>query len=174
MGVAHEFLDGGERADDHEHLIREESAGDFDEAGLQAHEEVLPAGALHDEGDGGGDAAFLLDGEALFLEEPAEGGEGEEAGVGEVEDAAFVVVELAEEEHEAGDAEADVAGGDDDLDGEVRLGAAAEFVAEFLGGREVLDDVEDENDLHVVEGANGEGRAQASHRYAVEPERCHR
>ena len=76
--------------------------------------------------------------------------------MGEVENAAFTVIKLAQEEHKPSDGEADVAGGDDDLHGEVRLGAAAEFVAEFFGRREVLDDIEDENRVHIIEGA-GEG-----------------
>ena len=76
--------------------------------------------------------------------------------MGEVENPAFTVIKLAQEEHEPSDGEADVAGGDDDLHGEVRLGAAAEFVAEFFGRGEMLDHIEDENHLHIVEGA-GEG-----------------
>ena len=73
--------------------------------------------------------------------------------MGEVEDAALIVVELPEQEHQAGDEETDIAGGDDDLHLQVFLGQRPQLLAKFLRRAKVLDNVEQQDDLDVRQSA---------------------
>jgi hypothetical protein len=158
-GFCEEVYDGGAGFGADVDLVAEEAAedGDADEGLVYEHDDAAEDAVAEDFGVGGGDAADFFDLVAGLFEEFAEAAEGEEAGVGAVEDAFAAVVELADEEHEAGDEEGDVGGGEDDF-GAFVAGFFAEHFHEDFGVFEVLDNVEEE-DLVVVGDVGGAGLA---------------
>lgn len=85
----------------------------------------------------------------MNLEEAPERREGQEPGVGQVEDAAASVVELAEQEHQAKRSKGDVAGAYDQFCARGVCERALQHVEERFRGREVLDHVEREDVVEV-------------------------
>ena len=74
--------------------------------------------------------------------------------MGPVQDAFAPVIEMTQQQHEAGDEEADIGGGEHDLRAAAHGGVAQAF-HECLGLAEVLDDIEQE-DLFEFREVDGE------------------
>ena len=91
----------------------------------------------------------VVDPEPALLEQAAERLEREEPCVGQVEDAAFAVVELADQQHQAVDEKPDVGGAHEQLGVRRKLQGGPKLLDERLRRRQVFDDVE-QQDIVVV------------------------